>query len=38
MGMLLKEAFNFYVLFCGNTTLKQKTLHSFMACYVPVLL
>lgn len=30
--------FNFYVLLCGNNALKQKTIYSFMACCVHVLL
>jgi hypothetical protein len=38
MVMLLKKAFNIYMLLCGNNALKQKAVHSSMACYVHVLL
>jgi hypothetical protein len=37
MTMLLKETFNVYMLLCENNALKQKILHSFIACYVHVL-
>lgn len=36
--MMLKEAFNFYMLIYGNNALKQNTSNSIMACYVNVLL
>jgi hypothetical protein len=38
MVILLKEAFNFYMLLCGKNALKQKTVHSPIAYYVHVLL
>jgi hypothetical protein len=38
MVMLLKEVFNFHSMLCGNSGLKQKTIHPSMACYVDVLL
>jgi hypothetical protein len=34
MVMLLEEAFKFYMLFCGNSAVKQKTVHSSMTYYV----
>jgi hypothetical protein len=36
MVMLLNEAFNFYMVLCGNNILKQKTVHSCMTYYVHV--
>jgi hypothetical protein len=38
MAKLLEEAFSLYKLLCGNGAVKQKTDHSFMACYIHVLL
>jgi hypothetical protein len=38
MAMLLQEAFDLYVLLCEYSGLKQKTVYSFMVCYVHVLL
>jgi hypothetical protein len=38
MVILLKKAFNFYMLLCGDNVLKQDTVHLPMACYVHVLL
>jgi hypothetical protein len=35
--MLLKEAFNFYMLLCGRNALKQKYFHSSAAFYLHVL-
>jgi hypothetical protein len=37
MGMLLKDAFNCYMLLCANDAQKQKAVHSSMAWYVHVL-
>jgi hypothetical protein len=37
MGMLLKDAFNCYMLLCGDDAQKQKAVHSSMAWYVHVL-
>jgi hypothetical protein len=36
--MLLKKAFNLYMLLCGSNAMIQKTVRSFMASDVHVLL
>jgi hypothetical protein len=38
MAKLLEEAFSLCKLLCGNSAVKQKTDHSFMTCYIHVLL
>jgi hypothetical protein len=38
MAMMLKEAFKFSSLVCGNNAAKQKTIHSSPAYYVHALL
>jgi hypothetical protein len=38
MVMLLEVTFNFCMLLCRSNALKQKTVHSSMACYIHVLL
>jgi hypothetical protein len=36
--MLKKEVFDFYILLDENNEMKEKAVHSFMTCYVHVLI